>query len=68
MTGKEAEEIYWAAYREAAGRSIGANGVDQGEVVRVAWDAVVAEFNAESDREWAARYLAMADEGQMSRN
>ena len=68
MTGKEAEEIYWTAYRAASGKAMGVSRVDQSGVVRAAWDAVVEAFNVESDREWALRYLAMQDVGAMGRH
>lgn len=56
MTGREAREIYVKACGEAIAR-----GVDDAEAVLQAWDIVADAINAEVDRDWALRYLALTD-------
>lgn len=61
MTPEEAEDIYYAAYRDSMHRQqiSDRNPVNQAIVRKDAWQAVIDAVTKEIDTDWARRFLAL---------
>ena len=62
MTPQQAEDIYYAAYRDEGVRMHMQNKpVDQKALQMACWQAVIDAVTKEIDTDWTKRYLAMQD-------
>ena len=62
MTPEQAEDIYYAAYRQEGMIQHHENRpLNQSEIRAAAWQAVIDAVTKEIDTDWTKRYLAMQD-------